>query len=470
MFTVQDSMIQSVINLSMGELKEGSMLTKSWANIPLPINACFNLFGIQNGKKFLSGSKPYLIEYGPFCYFLGRKRRILKFLNETLIFNERLTFEFNPKKSVSMETKMNVINFPIFISVMFAKSILEKFHVDFIGALVYNAITMALRITGESLIDKSTPKEMLEGKPIRILEYLDIFLKPLRALGIPIPRYFGAGGLQLTNHSFGFVSTLSSGEVGPFEAYTKTVGMEHLVGDIKKFQGIPAFPSWEGPCNRMTGGDGMFWRRPVESERLTLYLNIACRLLPLVREYEYYFNSAKVVRYIIDRQMFNMSLTQNHCFCQKNKLRQCDGWQSISPCLAWLPVGFSFPHFYQSPNLASLVNGFNSSKDLDEGFIDLEPLIGSPVNARIGIQGLLEIKRVNWVPSLNSLPYVLLPIFSLQISAGATDILAILLGIGSNLVRYGSFIWLFGGLGVSAYLYRCSVQQRKMFNQIRNQT
>lgn len=122
---------------------------------------------------------------------------------------------------------------------MFAKSILEKFHVDFIGALVYNAITMALRITGESLIDKSTPKEMLEGKPIRILEYLDIFLKPLRALGIPIPRYFGAGGLQLTNHSFGFVSTLSSGEVGPFEAYTKTVGMEHLVGDIKKFQGIP---------------------------------------------------------------------------------------------------------------------------------------------------------------------------------------------------------------------------------------
>ena len=94
---------------------------------------------------------------------------------------------------------------------------------------------MALRMTGENLIDLTTARAMMEGKPIRILEFASLFLKPLRAIGVPLPKYFGAGGLQVVNHSFGFTSTLGSGEVGPFEVWTKTEN-GHLVGDIITFQ------------------------------------------------------------------------------------------------------------------------------------------------------------------------------------------------------------------------------------------
>ncbi len=56
------------MDLVLAELKEGSFLTANWANIPIPINLCFYLFGLKNAPEFLRGAKPYLEEHGPFCY------------------------------------------------------------------------------------------------------------------------------------------------------------------------------------------------------------------------------------------------------------------------------------------------------------------------------------------------------------------------------------------------------------------
>jgi len=112
---------------------------------------------------------------------------------------------------------------------------LEKFYVGFIGPMVYNAINLALRMTGENLVDYTSARLLIEGKPIRILSYISMLLQPLRSVGVPIPEYFGQSGLQLTNHSFGWTSTLSSGELGPYEEYTKTEN-GHLVGDVLSFQ------------------------------------------------------------------------------------------------------------------------------------------------------------------------------------------------------------------------------------------
>ncbi len=172
---------------------------------------------------------------------------------------EKMSFQFDEKHSMPLDTPVDMINYPIFVSISlvemsctkkqpllsplllnqiavgFAKNLLETFYVSFIGPLVYNGITLALRLSGESLVDRTSARQLIEGKRIEILEYVDLFLQPIRAIGVPIPKYFGAGGLQLLNHSFGFTTTLASGEVGPMEVYRRTEN-GHLVGDIFSFQ------------------------------------------------------------------------------------------------------------------------------------------------------------------------------------------------------------------------------------------
>ena len=130
----------------------------------------------------------------------------------------------------------------------------------------------------------------------------------------------------------------------------------------------------------------------------------------------HYFQGAQVVRYLMDPQMFNMSLKRNQCFCNKGKtLKQCDGYHDISNCLGMLPVGFAFPRFYQSPNLLRKVTGLIPSESEDQGFIDFDPLIAAPVNAKIGIMGLLDVQPLNLVPSMTQLPKIMLPIVCFRI-------------------------------------------------------
>lgn len=218
---------------------------------------------------------------------------------------ERIGFQFNEEASVSLDTAFETINLPIFVSVLVAKEILNKFYVGFMGSLVYNSIALTLRWSGETWLERITARTFLDARPVPLLAILHRVLLPLRTVGIPVPDEFGADGFKLLNHSFGLTTTLSSGELGPFEVFTRTEG-GHLLGDIISFKEsrfeeikltvflscLPSirsivcseFPGLSSPCNRMTGGDGMFWKRPVVDDRLTIFLQPTCGLLPFVKE------------------------------------------------------------------------------------------------------------------------------------------------------------------------------------------
>nr|WCP86868.1 sensory neuron membrane protein 4 [Tyrophagus putrescentiae] len=439
MFLRQDWLIQSSMDLVLAELKEGSFLTANWANIPIPINLCFYLFGLKNAPEFLRGAKPYLEEHGPFCYIISRKRRILEWKKDSVTYMERIGFQFNEE----------------------ASEILNKFYVGFMGSLVYNSIALTLRWSGETWLERITARTFLDARPVPLLAILHRVLLPLRTVGIPVPDEFGADGFKLLNHSFGLTTTLSSGELGPFEVFTRTEG-GHLLGDIISFKESSEFPGLSSPCNRMTGGDGMFWKRPVVDDRLTIFLQPTCGLLPFVKEYDHLLYGAQVVRYKLDDQWWNMSEESSRCFCQKANLADCQGWHDISPCVGGIaPMGFTLPHFYRSPNLAEQVEGLSPDPELHSTYLDMEPVLGAPVNAKIGIQGVVAFGPVEQVPLMAKLPRCMFPLMWLQVAAGAEGVLGIGLGIGSNFVRYGSWLWLILGLPLAArYFYRERRQRR----------
>nr|AUG84555.1 sensory neuron membrane protein [Tyrophagus putrescentiae] len=157
-----------------------------------------------------------------------------------------------------------------------------------------------------------------------------------------------------------------------------------------------------------------------------------------------------------------MSEKSSRCFCQKANLADCQGWHDISPCVGGIaPMGFTLPHFYRSPNLAEQVEGLSPDPELHSTYLDMEPVLGAPVNAKIGIQGVVAFGPVEQVPLMAKLPRCMFPLMWLQVAAGAEGVLGIGLGIGSNFVRYGSWLWLILGLPLAArYFYRERRQRR----------
>lgn len=119
--------------------------------------------------------------------------------------------------------------------VMLAKNILENFYLNFLGPIVYNAINMVLRATGEDLVEVITARQLMEGRKMRIIEYADMMLAPVRWLGISAPD-FQTGFFGISNHSFGITSSIPFFELGPYEAYRRTE-KGHTVGHIHEYEG-----------------------------------------------------------------------------------------------------------------------------------------------------------------------------------------------------------------------------------------
>lgn len=147
---------------------------------------------------------------------------------------EQFTFEFNEEDSAPANTKMPIINLPIVAAVLTAKNIMEQFYVSFLGPIVYNTITTALKVTGEKLVVEITGRQLMQGWKVNIIEYFNAMMRPFRSIGIPLPD-FKEGFLGIIDHSFGITSSIGYFVIGPFEAWTSTES-GHTVGHAFKFE------------------------------------------------------------------------------------------------------------------------------------------------------------------------------------------------------------------------------------------
>lgn len=106
------------------------------------------------------------------------------------------------------------------------RSIIRSWNIVFLEPIVENVMNMAFQITNEAVVDRRTPRQLLEGRNITLLGLIDMIIKPLKQLGVPIELKFGRFGVS--SSAFGFILMRSGGPFGPFEMYTGQNGKPGL--------------------------------------------------------------------------------------------------------------------------------------------------------------------------------------------------------------------------------------------------
>ena len=150
-----------------------------------------------------------------------------------LRYKEKFRFVFRPEDSKSLDTILEVINYPLMVVIQLAKYLLKTLYLRFTSPFVMNLVMRLMGATDEKLIETRTARELLEGRKLKLVEIFDNVAEPLRDWGLPIPG-IGVGFYMLNNASFGFVALRTITEFGPYEVYTDTKN-GHSVGQFYSF-------------------------------------------------------------------------------------------------------------------------------------------------------------------------------------------------------------------------------------------
>ncbi|OTF80547.1 hypothetical protein BLA29_010999, partial [Euroglyphus maynei] len=105
---------------------------------------------------------------------------------------------------------------------------MKRFKLRFIEPIIQNIVTIALQVFGERLITEITPWEVLFGRPVNILRFIDKIFAPIKSLNLPLPDLDALlttyGNYKLLNHTFSIIGLLMGNEFGPLEHYRHNYG------------------------------------------------------------------------------------------------------------------------------------------------------------------------------------------------------------------------------------------------------
>ena len=98
-------------------LKNGSQSFEYWLTPPAKIYRQYYFFDVKNPSAVAKGSKPILIERGPYIYSESWKKDNIEFLDKTrLTYSPITSLQFEPALSNgSMTDEITILNIPLIV-------------------------------------------------------------------------------------------------------------------------------------------------------------------------------------------------------------------------------------------------------------------------------------------------------------------------------------------------------------------
>lgn len=117
---------------------------------------------------------------------------------------------------------------------------MKRYKIRLIEPIIQNIISIALQVFGERLITETTPWEVLWGRPVNLLRFLNTILIPLKSLNLPLPDFSDLissyGNYKLSNNSFSTIGLFVGNEFGPMEHYRHNY-KRYKTNEVRKILG-----------------------------------------------------------------------------------------------------------------------------------------------------------------------------------------------------------------------------------------
>ncbi|GAB1862065.1 Scavenger receptor class B member 1 [Camponotus japonicus] len=373
--------------LSQMKLQNGTRSFNWWQHPPIELEYRVRIFNYTNVREFETGmaSKLRVQELGPYVYRETKDRvNVVMHENGTVTFQEKTSYvwtEGSPENDIVV-----VPNVPMMLIIAFVRD--SSFPIRFLT----NTVLSTLR---ERTFINETAGGFLWGFDNKLFHMVKPFLMLKR---------------DISYDKFGMLVTKS----GVSKNYiTMNTGSQdlHNLGMIERVNGIDNRKIWgDKKCDRIMGSDGsMFPPYLIKntSKLLYVYSQEMCRNLPLRFAEQVTTYGIPSLRYKLIPNAFNLSDTQNKCFCPKvNDLRVCPpaGLFDVSACNDGTPLLSSFPHFYGADkSLLEQIDGLNPRQKDHETYLDLHPRIATPMAGWSRFQINLKVRKAIGVSFLDDL-------------------------------------------------------------------
>ncbi|KAG8180255.1 hypothetical protein JTE90_019536 [Oedothorax gibbosus] len=382
-------------------LSDGSLVTKIWKDIPLPLYEKLYFFNITNGDEFLKGAKLNVTEVGPYTFKGHWVKNYTKWNdNGTVSYTELRTYEFVPGMSVgSQEDEIFSLNGPMVI----ASDILKGYP---IGIRALAAFEFAMM--GETVITKRSIRELAyEGYPDKIIKWAPKFKKD-------IPYKDGL---------FSWLYGKNNTNDGLFTVFTG-VDDPTQTNIIDKYNGEEKLSFWKGDTCNMLNGTSIETGPPIpeEPETYTFFQTIFCRSLTFNFTGDSEIKGVKTKHFEPDSNIFanGSDNPANSCFDLKGE--RPSGVLDVSPCQFDAPVFISFPHFHMAdPVYENDINGLSPNGGDHGSYVEVEPITGLSVNIKVRFQINLNVTHTDGVFQLGKVIEGLYPILWVGLEISLDD-------------------------------------------------
>lgn len=400
-------------------LKENGQVYPLYMNPPFPSTSVFYIYEIKNPKGVLKGQKVKLNMKGPYYYSTYMSRDNISFSpsGERIEFNTHRKLHLDEVRSANLDERIWVLD-PIFpgLHKSIRDMVMNKMPFQRIAEpIVFNGVNVVLDTYKMRLIKRTSPRDLLEGTKINLLETVDALTKRFSLLAsmmppLPPENTFGVSHAQ--NHT-----------VDNVEIYTG-VGNADKFADVAKWKGKSRMSTWKGKCNAIEGTNGELYKPfPEPGKPLKVFLSQLCRtfnMVPVRKETITLETGMEALEYILSPRLFQGARTNpdNKCYCLDPRTYDCqyDGLLSMGPCF------FDAPLYFAKPNFAGVDRRIRSLIDEDsvefaklptsQSFY-LEPLSASVLKVNLTLVALFKVVRQPYMRDLanvQNLTYV--PVFA----------------------------------------------------------
>ncbi|VDP94507.1 unnamed protein product [Echinostoma caproni] len=299
-----------------------SLIYKQWLQPSVPIYLQFYFFQLSNPVMFQNGSKPHVIQQGPYTY---RERRfkqhvVVNWHNHTIRYREIKQYHFERDLSVGPESdQITTVNL-VYLSLAQRLGSLPTF--------IIRLIEQFERMSGEGLFVRRNVSELLWGYEDPLLHFLKKFISvPTSRIGLYLDR----------NNSDGVDVEIDTGLENPA-----------LFGTIRLYNGSRYQTCWTtDQANQVNGTDGSLFHPFLQpDEGLYIFAPDICRSIYFTPRSVSRIRGVATVKYLPLEDTFDSPLIneKNRGFCLHWPYCMKSGVLDMSTCQPGAPIVISMPH------------------------------------------------------------------------------------------------------------------------------